>query len=64
MRPPCKDCPERHELCHATCGQYLAYREERDQINADKRATMGLLWSDVTKQRATRKKLNRYKRDH
>jgi hypothetical protein len=64
MRPPCKDCPDRHELCHATCERYLAYREERDRLNAEKYAECGSVWASETKQKSARKALNRYKREH
>lgn len=64
MRPPCKDCPDRHELCHATCKRYLAYREERDRLNAEKYAECGSVWASETKQKSARKALNRYKREH
>lgn len=23
---PCKDCPDRHELCHSDCDRYIAYQ--------------------------------------
>lgn len=64
MRPPCKDCPGRRELCHATCERYLAYREERDRLNAEKYAACGSVWASETKQKSARRALNRYKRDH
>lgn len=64
MRPPCKDCPDRRELCHATCERYLAYREERDRLNAEKYAECGSVWASETKQKSARKALNRYKREH
>lgn len=64
MRPPCKGCPDRRELCHATCERYLAYREERDRLNAEKYAECGSVWASETKQKSARKALNRYKREH
>ena len=36
MNAPCKGCPDRAEngSCHAFCGAYLAFRAERDKLNA------------------------------
>lgn len=28
---PCKDCPDRHYLCHSECEKYLAFRKCRDE---------------------------------
>ena len=36
MNAPCKNCPERHTLCHSDCVKYIAFREERDRINREK----------------------------
>jgi len=36
VKPPCKDCPERNELCHATCEKYKAYRAEREALYEDR----------------------------
>lgn len=33
MVAPCKDCDERHTLCHSTCEKYLQYKEKH---NAEK----------------------------
>lgn len=30
--PPCKNCPERHDLCHSHCERYLAFQKERQQF--------------------------------
>lgn len=30
---PCKDCADRHKKCHSSCGDYLEYCRERDEIN-------------------------------
>lgn len=32
MNAPCKDCKERHELCHAQCERYKQYSDERQRI--------------------------------
>lgn len=31
MMPPCKDCLERKEACHATCEKYLIFYEKNQQ---------------------------------
>ena len=66
MNAPCKGCPNRtvEPNCHMTCETYLAFRAERDRVIQERQATVGVVWSDESKQRASRKKLNRYKRDH
>lgn len=30
---PCRGCERRHLKCHATCGDYLKFRRERDEEN-------------------------------
>lgn len=30
---PCKDCHDRYVGCHASCGAYLAWAEQRREIN-------------------------------
>lgn len=40
MKSPCLDCPDRHLRCHSSCGDYAAFREQRDNINAA-RAALG-----------------------
>lgn len=32
LNPPCKDCIDRHDLCHSHCKRYLAFHEERQKI--------------------------------
>ena len=32
MNAPCYHCPERHNLCHASCEKYLKFRAERDAM--------------------------------
>ena len=34
MIAPCKDCQERTVGCHSSCDKYLAFRAERDALNA------------------------------
>ena len=65
MKAPCKDCPDRHELCHMECERYLEYRKERDRMNEDRKAEKQLHWDlNQNASRALRAKLNRFKRDH
>lgn len=70
MNAPCKvngvDCPDRtvEPNCHATCKRYLEFDEERKKIRADRKAEIGAVWATEHKQKAYRKKLNQYKREH
>jgi hypothetical protein len=32
LKPPCKDCPTRHYLCHSTCEKYLEFRRCREEF--------------------------------
>lgn len=36
---PCKDCHDRYVGCHASCGAYLSWAEERREINQIRRDT-------------------------
>ena len=31
MNAPCKDCKDRHELCHSECELYMQYTEELER---------------------------------
>lgn len=64
MNAPCKDCAERHPICHDHCPKYLEYRAERNRIIRERRALNGMTWGNERKFQANRKKLNRYKRNH
>lgn len=33
MNAPCKDCPDRHSVCHDTCERYQAFHQERVEIS-------------------------------
>ena len=33
----CKNCPDRHQGCHAECEDYLAERRKRDEYLAERR---------------------------
>lgn len=37
MQAPCKDCPDRHTLCHSTCEKYIAFNKYREEVRAKKR---------------------------
>ena len=32
MNAPCKNCPDRHYLCHAECEKYTEFRKLRDEF--------------------------------
>ncbi len=36
MNAPCKDYPDRHEICHDSCERYIKFRRERERIRAAK----------------------------
>ena len=46
VNPPCKDCPDRHIKCHASCERYLEYKkknnEERQKDYKERLVTMQL----------------------
>lgn len=33
LNAPCKDCPDRHYLCHSTCEKYLEFRRQKDALS-------------------------------
>ena len=38
MKPPCKDCPDRHLNCHSECSRYLCWREHWSLLKAAEKA--------------------------
>ncbi len=42
LSAPCEHCPERHTLCHSTCGKYLAYRAKMDDISKQRMQAFGM----------------------
>lgn len=43
----CKDCTERHYLCHSTCDRYLKWKQEQAELKAKIKAEKELyksLW--------------------
>jgi hypothetical protein len=32
LKAPCKDCPNRHYLCHSECEKYIEYKKQNDEI--------------------------------
>lgn len=38
MKPPCKDCPDRHITCHSECTRYLRWKEHLAALKAAERA--------------------------
>ena len=44
----CKDCPDRHYLCHSDCERYLKWKQEHDELQAKIKAEKRLnndLWA-------------------
>lgn len=37
LKPPCKDCTERHLHCHSECEAYIAFNKEREQIREERK---------------------------
>ena len=37
MVAPCKDCPDRHTLCHMECPRYAEYRADREHYHRERR---------------------------
>lgn len=33
MKAPCKNCPDREIGCHASCPDYIAFRQYKDEEN-------------------------------
>ena len=64
MNAPCRDCPDRHEACHDHCDRYKAYKAERERIRLERQASGHIHFMNEAKDKAYRKKLNRYKRNH
>lgn len=50
---PCKNCKDRHELCHSTCEKYRTYRENLDAI-AEARRLENQLWYQPHKSKVRR----------
>lgn len=42
MIAPCKDCPERHELCHSSCEKYKDFVKEREEIREARRLDLDI----------------------
>lgn len=51
LSAPCEHCPERHALCHSTCGKYLAYRAKMDDISKQRMQAQALNEADVAQGR-------------
>jgi hypothetical protein len=59
MRPPCKDCPDRHIGCHSKCEKYLAFRRERDAYNEKHAMEVAILGSMNKRIADTNRKANK-----
>lgn len=44
IKPPCKDCQERHPHCHSECEAYLAYDADRQRIRKEKKVNSDMSW--------------------
>lgn len=60
FKGPCKDCPDRHYLCHSECEKYIAYTIIREAMREQKTREKRLendLW--LTSRHAKKKKRGR-----
>lgn len=42
----CKDCPERHSLCHSHCEKYLSFRKALDEWNKQEQLRKALEYDE------------------
>lgn len=42
MNAPCKDCPDRRELCHSLCEKYKEFVKEREEIREARRLDLDI----------------------
>lgn len=52
--PPCKDCKNRHMLCHATCEKYKFYRAKLDTVNKERASYVATVSFMMEEKRALR----------
>ena len=64
LNAPCKGCEKREVGCHATCEDYLTYRELKDEQNAElkEKAKREQEQNDIEKSRKKRIALGRFNR--
>lgn len=37
IKVPCKNCSDRHTMCHSTCEKYLKFKKQNDEIREIKK---------------------------
>lgn len=54
MIAPCKDCKERHKLCHSTCEKYREYAEWNEHRREERYKVVNIFdrWSESHLQNA------------
>ena len=60
---PCKDCSDRHSLCHSTCEKYITWKKEHDELQAKIRAEKDLyhsLWESSRYSQSKRRRRRPY----
>ena len=56
---PCKDCTDRNLGCHSTCGQYIRFKQEKEQEAQTRREILDFEWSIARNRIERAKKRNR-----
>ena len=63
---PCKDCEERHDVCHDHCEKYQEYKKERELIRkarAESVATGAQIFDASDRMKKRRSKIKHYGRN-
>lgn len=40
LTPPCKECLERHQMCHDFCDRYINFKKNKAQVSEARTAYM------------------------
>ena len=59
LKSPCKDCADRHSLCHAECDKYKRYSEARTAFNKWQRDIARSDGMDATRGERIKRKIRR-----
>lgn len=62
MNAPCKDCPDRAPHCHGQCPKYAAFRGDKEEANARRRAECEATDTVISSKLRMVKKVNKSKR--
>ena len=56
-KSPCKDCPDRHPVCHDSCEKYLDYRDkhiEKVKLDNMHKMSFGMTTGKQSKKKGVR----------